>query len=182
MSFISIKIQTEILHIIVKKSFDNFTVRQVKDELLRSSNVSRCPNQTRKFVYRQIIRLVKFELLSINGAKYSHDLRYVKTKLFEKVAFIENTQSLKFTEDGNNKTDKSLDFKEIKMQLESEIRKSEEDMVSVIGEGNEYMRLIKIFPNMKQQLKQKHMAARNEGARIQGKINALNNILHSDLK
>jgi hypothetical protein len=68
------------------------------------------------------------------------------------------------------------------MQLESEIRQSEEDMVSVIGKGNEYMRLIKIFPNMKQQLKQKHMAARNEGARIQGKINALNNILHSDLK
>jgi hypothetical protein len=57
MPFVSIKIQTEILHIIVKKSFDNFTVRQVKDELLRSSNVSRCPNQTRKFVYRQINKI-----------------------------------------------------------------------------------------------------------------------------
>jgi len=173
MSTNTIKIHEDLFHILNQKKFDKFTVKKVKDEMLYNSTTIISPNETRKFVYKQLTRLMKLKLLSRSGVKHSHNANYEKTKLFSQVTFVQIARK-KIDETKSN-----VESKKLKKELDLIAQKYQSDMFSIIGEADEYRRLMTIFPHMKNELEKKSLAAKIELSTIQGKIKAINNIIVS---
>ena len=173
----TIKMPTDLLHVLAKDSHISFTVKEIKTEFLRTSTTPMCPNLARRFVYKQLVRLVKLKLLSRNGTKFSRQLRYKKTKLFSQVNFIESCASPKLI---GNKDDNVRCIKNntlIKKQLELEIKECQIAMTIAVAESDEYKRLIKTFPHIKRKLKKQYSTTREKHSQLLGKVNALNNTL-----
>lgn len=169
-------------NILEDDAFDRFTVIKLRDECLRRSQVTLCSNETRKYVYKQIVRLVKSGALVKTGTKNSHNIIYKKTTLFNEVNFISKTSS--------EASDKKylLMFNEEKLEnsstkkLEATLKEYKVDMMSAIGESEEYIRLLDSFPEMKEQLKEKFHLARNKSSKLLGKIKAIQTIIAIQLE
>jgi len=161
----TIKINLELFNLLKKETIDNFTVKEIRDELLKNSSRTQCPKQLRRLVYNQLIKLVNFKALNKTGAKSSHNVCYKKTERFKYVSFLKQTKLVK-----ENRVEE---------QLESTIQKYKAEMMSSMGESEEYTQLCKIFPHMKNEIEQKALKTKDEIAKIRGKIKALNNILET---
>lgn len=86
-----IKMNSFIAEILEKDSFDNFTISKLKDEYVSlSRNLN--PIESRKFVYKQILRLMKQGALMKEGDKNSRIAIYRKTNLFNKIIFIKKNK------------------------------------------------------------------------------------------
>lgn len=82
MSKPSIKINAQLNAILQDENFDDFNVTQLRDAYLAMSSTVEEPIEARKYVYRQILRLVKKGLLLKKGTKNSKTLVYQKSELF----------------------------------------------------------------------------------------------------
>jgi len=152
-----IKMDTFIVEILEKDSFDNFSISQLKDAYM-----DLCKNkssvESRKFVYKQTLRLVKLGGLIKEGDKNSHHATYKKTYLFSKITLSKRNQVAI-----NN--------------LESKLHKYNVDMISTASESEEYLQLAKSFPNMEEQLKRRHHLASYESSKLLGQIKAVKTLL-----
>jgi hypothetical protein len=174
MSKISIKINTQLNTILQDESFDNFHVTQLRDEYLTNSSVSQDLVQARKYIYRQILRLVKKGLLLKKGTKNSKKVVYQKSELFSKTNFI--VQST--TEDKVNRPKAIIvGTNTAVQQLEERLKESEVDLLTSIGESEEYMRLYQSFPEMKAHLEFQYLQARENSSKLLGQIKAIKSVL-----
>jgi len=62
-------------------------------------------------------------------------------------------------------------------QLEESIKQYQVDLLSSIGESEEYMRLYVAFPKMKTHLETQYHQARERSSKLLGQIKAIKNIL-----
>lgn len=166
--------------LLVIKQMDDFTVSEAKDVLLHENTEFTDSVETRKFIYRQLIRHVTKGLLKRsekleNGAK---KVIYSKTELFFAAAFTPNSRrkkSPKFMGHNNQHIiNKEIDHQE---ELKKEFLAYEIDLRTVIEEAKEYKRLSARFPNLQDQLEEHHLHAKEKSIRLLGKINALQNLL-----
>ncbi|MEJ6080178.1 response regulator [Vibrio sp. 1-Bac 57] len=173
----NIKMNVLLANILQNEAFNKFTVVKLRDEYLRHSQETLCVNETRKYVYRQIVRLVKLDLLIKNGAKNSHKITYKKTVLFNEVTFLSNSSQEVLDEKPSPiSNEKKLNESSIKM-LEKTLKEYKVDMMSAIGESEEYIRLLDSVPEMKEQLREKYHLARDKSSKLLGKIKALQTII-----
>lgn len=163
------------------ESFNHFTVIQLRDAFIKNSHDDIDSNQTRKFIYKQILRFVKLGVLRKTGIKGSHDATYSKSELFYKTDFLEKDKTEIFPIE-NTKSDQDSKLVKIQKELEKSIQEYQVDMMAAIGESEEYMRLFEQFPGMKQQLKEQYLIAREKSSKILGRITALNNIKNTFIK
>lgn len=169
----NIKMDALLANILENETFDKFTVKKLKDEYLHHSQETLCVNDVRKYVYRQIIRLVKLGLLIKIGAKNSHKITYKKTALFSEATFIfHSTQAVSDEKPPPISNEKKTDPSSIK-KLEKTLKEYKVDMMSAIGESEEYVRLFDAFPEMKEQLKEKYYSARDKSSKLLGNIKAI---------
>ncbi|PHR84912.1 MAG: hypothetical protein COA59_03470 [Colwellia sp.] len=120
-------------------------------------------------------------MLNKKGTKGSHDATYSKSDLFYKTDFLEKSK----VEDlpyGYTKNEQTSNLEPIQKRLEKSIQEYQVDMMSAIGESEEYMRLFEEFPDMKKQLEEQYLIAREKSSKILGKITALNNIKNTLIK
>jgi len=179
----TISINSTILNILKMESFDHFTVVQLREAFLQTSNEGFDSNQTRKFIYKQILRFVNLGMLNKSGTKGSHNAIYSKNELFYKIDFLEKDKDkdeVLLFDDTDNK--QSSNFEHIQEELEKSIQEYQVDMMAAIGESEEYMRLFKEFPELKQQLEEQYLIAREKSSKILGRITALNNIKNKFIK
>ena len=174
MSKISIKINAQLNTILQDENFDNFHVTQLRDAYLANSSVSQDLVQARKYIYRQILRLVKKGLLLKKGTKNSKRVVYQKSELFYKTNFI--VQST--TEDKVNRPKAiTVGTNTAIQQLEKRLKESEVDLLTSIGESEEYMRLYQSFPEMKAHLESQYLQARENSSKLLGQIKAIKSVL-----
>ena len=83
-----IKINNFLVEILKNENFNNFTVIQLRDKYLEISESVTCKDEARKYVYKQILRLVGLGLLLKKGKKNSQTTLYKKTDLFGAATFI----------------------------------------------------------------------------------------------
>jgi hypothetical protein len=165
-----------LVKILEKDSFDHFTISKLKDSYLLVSG-DKCTVDTRKFVYKQILRLLKYKVIYKEGVKHSHDVIYKKTDLFSDVTFIEKYPKAdlilkpKLSEQTKNNETR------LHSELEGTLQQYKVDMMSAIGESEEYIRLLNTFPEMKNVLSDNYHNARNKSSKLLGKIKAVNTIL-----
>lgn len=173
MSKTSIKINAQLNTILQDENFDNFHVTQLRDAYLANSSVPQDFVEARKYVYRQILRLVKKGLLLKKGIKNSKRVMYQKSELFVKANFI--VQST--TESKVNSPKAAVDINIAVQQLEKRLKESEVDLLTSIGESEEYMRLYNSFPEMKTHLESQYLQARENSSKLLGQIKAIKSVL-----
>lgn len=162
-----IRINTLILQVLKRESFDNFSISDFKDAYLEISG-NKTHIQARKYIYKQILRLMNYGVLIKSGNKYSHNARYRKVYSFNDVIFIK--------EDAK----KALASKPIisnSEKLNKTLHDYNVDMISAIGESEEYIKLLHIFPEMQKELREKYTLSNNKSLKLQGKIKAINAVM-----
>ena len=169
-----IKMNTFIVEILEQDSFDNFSISQVKDAYVNLCN-DKSSSESRKFIYKQILRLVKLGGLTKEGDKNSRSATYKKTYLFSKIKFITRNE---FTKLGEINLEDAFINNNIAMNnLETKLHGYNVDMISAIGESEEYIQLAETFPRMKVQLQEKHCLARNRSSKLRGQIKAIKTLI-----
>ena len=174
MSKISIKINAQLNTILQDESFNNFHVTQLRDAYLAGSSPAQDPVEARKYVYRQILRLVKKGLLLKKGTKNSKRVVYQKSELFYKTNFI-----VQSTTEGKVNRPKTVTIgtNTAVQQLEKRLKETEVDLLTSIGESEEYMRLYQSFPEMKAHLESQYLQARENSSKLLGQIKAIKSVL-----
>ncbi|GIU51951.1 transcriptional regulator VspR [Shewanella sairae] len=175
MSNPSIKMNAQLNDILQDENFDNFHVTQLRDAYLASSSVAQDFIEARKYVYRQILRLVKKGVLLKNGTKNSKGVTYQKSELFFKANFIIQSKSKPL---GLMTTNTSFGVQ----RLEERLKETEIDLLTSIGESEEYMRLYESFPEMKIHLESMYLQARENSTKLLGQIKAIKSVLAYQLK
>ncbi|MDF0536041.1 response regulator [Shewanella sp. A32] len=179
MSKPSIKINAQLNSILQDENFDNFSVTQLLDSYLAMCAVTKEPNEARKYVYRQIHRLVKKGLLLKKGTKNSKRIVYQKSELFFETKFIEQNTT---TSTANQITSAPSTTIDAIKQLEERLKESEVDLLTSIGESEEYMRLYQSFPEMKTHLESQYLQARERSSKLLGQIKAIKSVLSHQRK
>ncbi|NKF52753.1 response regulator [Shewanella sp. WXL01] len=175
MSKPSIKINDQINSILRNENFDDFSVTQLRDAYLAKSSIIVEPIEARKYVYRQIHRLVKKGILLKKGTKNSKTLVYQKSELFYSTHFIAQSSTV-----GKQIHSKNVDT--AVQQLEKRLKESEIDLLTSIGESEEYMRLYQSFPEMKTHLESKYLQARENSSKLLGQIRAIKSVIAEQQK
>lgn len=174
MSKPSIKINAQLNAILQDENFDDFNVTQLRDAYLAMSSTVEEPIEARKYVYRQILRLVKKGLLLKKGTKNSKTLVYQKSELFFFAKFIVKSTAVTIA---NQAKPTAIITSNAIQQLEERLKESEVDLLTSIGESEEYMRLYQSFPEMKVHLESQYLQARENSSKLLGQIKAIKSVL-----
>ena len=184
MSSVELKIKEPLCSIIKDKGFDGFTVTQLMNVFLKVLGKKFTEKEARILVYKQILRLLKRGLLSKSTtSKGTRDVTYSKTSLFNETAIIPNGVYVK-TDQKNLYEDKFIDSTKESTNndrvnnLKQEIKEDKVDLLSSISESEEYLRLIKTFPQEKEYLQNKNFETSERSSKLIGKIRAAKNTLH----
>ncbi|WP_159820619.1 response regulator [Colwellia sp. 20A7] len=172
---IKIGMNEHLIQILEDTSFYQFTISELSDAYLKLSGGT-CRFVARKFVYKQILRLLKKKLVNKKGDKYSHNAIYLKTCLFGSVKFI-----CKLSKESNNPTNnlvKSTKPYSVTINTESDtLMQYKVEVMSAIGETEEYKRLLKVYPELKAVLTNDYHNAEDKKFKLLGQIKAINTLL-----
>lgn len=171
---VSIKICTTLHTILQHESFDNFQIVHLRDAFIAASANDQNVIESYKFIYRQVVRLVKKGLLKKINKENEKTVIYQKTEQFYQVIFVTNER--------NGGTKPSSKFQDITDHdaihlLKERLKESEIDLLTSIGESEEYMQLYKSFPEMKEHLEFMYMLARENSSKLLGQIKAIKSVL-----
>lgn len=171
----TIRLDSNLFSILQNKSFDNFTITELRDALCKTVEDEFMEN-IRMNAYRQIQQLVNAELLLKNGNKYSKSISYQKTSQFYDTRFlIKQTDAL-------TSANPPLDQQNILDKLKERLEVSEFALFSSIGETEEYLLLAKIYPELKTQLNPCYKQSQKQTSKIKGKIKVLQSLIGNKLQ
>lgn len=168
-----IKMNNFLVQILKDETFDNFTVTQLRDKYLEISKSVSDKNEARKYVYKQVLRLVGFGVLIKKGKKNSQTTLYKKTDLFEATSFLTKEHSDEVIKESALQIVKKTNESSSLNQLEYTLSEYKVDMMSAIGETEEYIKLLETFPQMKEPLRESYELARDNSSKLLGQIKAL---------
>jgi hypothetical protein len=179
MSKVSIKICATLHTILQDENCNNFQVVQMRDAFLAASPSNQSASEAYNFIYRQVSRLVKKAVLKKVISENSKTAIFQKTEQFSHVNFVISQRS----EDASQPP-KLLDMIEhdVTRQLKERLKQSEVDLLTSIGESEEYMRLYQSFPEMKAHLESQYMLARENSSKLLGQIKAIKSALSHQKK
>ena len=183
MSNFEVKIKEPLCSIIKDKSFDGFTVTQLRNVFLKILGNELPEKDARILVYKQILRLLKRGLLFKNSvSKGARDAIYSKTPTFHEADIIPygeyvNTDQKIIPENECIKFAKKSTNDEVN-NLKEQIKGDKVDLISSISESEEYLRLIKTFPQAKEYLHSEYLDSSERSSQFLGKIRATKNLLN----
>ncbi|WP_392352427.1 hypothetical protein [Pseudoalteromonas rhizosphaerae] len=167
----AIKLNEDIYHLLVEKNFNHFTITALRNTLQALNDTYKNPDEARRFVYRQVMRLVDKGLLARDENPSPKRAQYSKTPLFKTSIFTRATNDSIASLSQSQVIDKSFNI-----ELNDTMKTYESEMAVLVSEVEEYKRLIEANPNCYDAI----VVFLNKGqARllsIKGKLAALNNI------
>jgi len=170
-----IELDSNLLSILLTESFNNFSVLELRSAYLAIvSNPTRGKVEARKFVYRHILRLEKKGLLERQYSEKRDRTFYSKSKQFspDKFHLLENPQECSESEV------KEEENEGIKKNLISKLNKYRLELLTSIGETDEYKSLCNQFPQLTENLQERYNHARDNGSKILGRIKALESLIN----
>ncbi|WP_341714221.1 hypothetical protein [Limnobacter sp.] len=178
----------EFYSVLIEGNLNNFTVMELRDAIIRE-----CKDETdmtlrdyHKRAYRVVLRLLTAGLLE-KSKDISEFARYNKTPLFVASVFKQRV-----TVDRGPKQPRqpkqptqvehgapSLPVKDpcIRDELDQLVKTYQVDLLSSIGESEEYLRLHQAYPQLKAKLEPHYLKSRDVSSKILGKIRAIESVL-----
>ena len=183
MSNFKVKIKEPLCSIIKDKGFDAFTVTQLRNVFLKVLGNELTEKEARILVYKQILRLLKRGFLSKSStSKSARDATYSKTPLFYEATIIPygeyvHTDNTHIPENQFINLEKESANDDVN-NLKEQIKGDKVDLISSISESEEYLRLIKIFPQAREYLYSNYLDASERSSQFIGKIRAGKKLLN----
>ena len=170
-----IKLNRHIYSLLIEKEVNGFTIVDLRDELLTLTDTYRDIDEARKFVYRQMLSLERKELFNSKGS--GRHKRYFKTELFNRATFVAKHAVIEKQKSNISNTDNQASL--LIETLLNEKKQFEAELAVLLGEVDEYKALQKRFPDHISWFYSALDEAKNNLAKLLGKVNALNTVLDS---
>jgi hypothetical protein len=156
--------------IIVLKNIDHFSAVEIRTAYLSIKRDEQLdPASVRRFVYEELLKLVKRGWLKKITSDKKGVTRYIKTNLFEPHSFEIVVNSHK---------DEGLDsVNSYSKELSSSLKKHNTELLEGLGELELYFTLWEKYPEKKNELKVKYISTKERNHILQGKINAIGELL-----
>ena len=167
----AIKLDEDIYHLLVEKNFNHFTITALRNTLQALNDTYTNPDEARRFVYRQVIRLVDKGLLARDENPSPKRAQYSKTPLFKTSIFTRVTNDSIASLSQSQIIDKSFSN-----ELHDTIKTYESEMTVLVSEVEEYKRLIEANPDCHDAIVVFLNKGQARQLSIKGKLAALNNI------
>ncbi|EAS40742.1 response regulator [Photobacterium profundum] len=162
------KINEKMHALLIVSKMDEFTVLELRDAYLNRNRNEVCKIEARKFVYRQITRLLQKGLLLKQEGNTVRNVIYKKTDLFNKSTIV----LLNLSEEQS-----APNVSAVISFLQAELQQYQVDLSSSIAESEEYQRLHEKLPELKPQIEIYFMQAREKCSRLLGQVTAIETIL-----
>jgi hypothetical protein len=164
------KLDPLVAQIIAAANFDHFTTSDVRSAYFALKNdLSLEPTSVRRFIYAELLKLVKKDWLKKLVSNKKGFTRFHKTDLFDsnEIALLAvNTVKDSF-KTAVNKQDKLL----------TKLNHYKADLLLNIGESEAYKELYSEFPELVEEIQPQFNKARDNNTRILGKIRAIEGLL-----
>lgn len=168
-----IKLNENIYYLLVEKNFNHFTITSLLKTLQALNETYKEPKETRRYVYRQVIRLVNTGLLIRDNNPSPKRAQYSKTSLFKASIFtkIVKSSSLEFTKSKEDTTPDNF-----QSELEQKKILYEEESLMIASEIEEYNCLNDKYPKNREIITSFMKKKQLRLLSLKGKLSALNNI------
>ncbi|PKH93219.1 hypothetical protein CXF76_02350 [Pseudoalteromonas sp. 78C3] len=167
----AIKLNEDIYHLLVKKNFNHFTITALRNTLQALNDTYKNPDEARRFVYRQVMRLVDKGLLVRDENPSPKRAQYSKTPLFKTSIFTRVTN-----DSIANLSQSQVINNNFESELDEAIKVCESEVLILVSEIEEYKRLINTFPNNRDSIVIFLSDGQTRLFSLKGKLAALNNI------
>jgi hypothetical protein len=173
-----ITINPTIHQILIENKGNYVSIKEIKTRFSLVTNIQINSDELTKVIYRQLLRLVKNQIIEKKLFDKSKCLGYKLIKKFEltefkfkKFKFESNTITISPKPELYNRPAAVI------KTLNNQLTQYEVDFQSSIAEAEEYKRLFIIAPEMKTIIETHFLEARNQSNQLLGKITAVKNII-----
>jgi hypothetical protein len=170
----AVPLQSDIYNILINNNYNNFTITEFRDELVNCSSTFTDKNMARKFIYRQVYKLLNKGLLikiKNSGDKKARD---IKSEIFQATSFKIKT----LIKVPSSFSTKNKDPLSSSSSLEEEKSKLQQQLAISISEADVYSELLIRLPAQKPHLKKFQSEANSISIGLMGRINALEKVLN----
>ena len=164
--------------IISAPNFDHFSAVELRAAYITlhpDKNLD--PSFARRFVYAEIVKLLKKRWLRKTVSKKKEIATFIKTELF-------NVNAITCKETNEESTDDTVHLlsKNIQKILSERLNLYKSELLISYGESGEYKQLFNDFPNLHKLLQPQYNSAREHNSRLLGKIKAVENLINENKK
>ena len=173
--FREMKLDETFKFIISNPKLDHFSAIEIRTAyLIVEPDCKLSASEARRFVYAELIKLVKRGWLKKSTSKKKGITSFVKTELFNM-----NSQ-IRLQPKGivNIELKKNVDVENMK-ELTCRLQDYKNDLLEGLGEAEEYRALRNQFPDMHNELQPKYNSIREANSRLMGKIKAVETLIEN---
>lgn len=175
-----VKINKVIYNVLKNEDFDDFTVVQIRDLIMNSNEGYQDQNEVRKFIYRQIYALIKYEYLEKRYGACKKTAIYFKTKRFKNEKFKLGERNCFSQKKLALKKQEGIEANDIFWTaLNRDKLIFEADLKIVLGEVEEYKRLVTEYPEKSGVVEPFFSDAKERSIELLGKVNALTKVVNT---
>ncbi|BCK06391.1 TPA: hypothetical protein RI707_000751 [Vibrio cholerae] len=158
---------------LIDKEMDGFTVLELRNRLLYATVGVFNKNELRKMLYRQLYQLAERGYLEKRNNQANEKSRYFKTSAFKSVEFI----SAHRTNLPSAKTGLANSIQQPFIRyISQEKAQSEAELRILLGEVEEYKRVLTHFPAQSALIKPLYDKSKEYSAELLGRVNALSKL------
>lgn len=163
--------------IVANPKINHFTAIEIRTAYLVLNQQSRLDNaEARRFVYAELVKLVKKGWLKKIVSKKRGITSYVKTDEFNLTLEIHKQHNLISVESKKLKV-AEISTQNVSSDLLCRLQDYKNDLLEGLGEADEYRSLRLEYPEMHENLQLKYNSIRDGNSRLLGKIKAIDNII-----
>ena len=168
------KFDSWIGQIIAAKNIDRFSTGEIRTALLAvKRDWTSDSNQVRRYVYAELLKLVKRGWLRKSISNKKGITSFIKTEKFDGSAF-EVTQRENSCNPQNTTNE---NVSSVNAELIERLHIYKSNLLTGLGEAQEYKKLCEQYPNMHKELQPKYNTVRENNSRLLGQIKAIETII-----
>ena len=168
------KLNNLVAQIVVAPNFDRFSTVEVRSAYLAlNEDKSIDPNDARRFVYTELLKLVNKGWLKKSVSKKKEITSFIKTEEFDPDSIDVNPEEYVEKKKGSACRESPSSSE----TLTERLNRYKNELLTGLGEAEEYKRLCEQFPKLKSKLQPKYNEVREHNSKLLGSIKAVENLI-----
>jgi hypothetical protein len=178
-----LKLDRYLRYILIDKGLKSFTISELSDEYLNTfkemSGKNLDASETRKWVYRRIYMLVNKGFLKKLPGEGKKGLVFSQTSIIKAAKITEATDEhiKSLVVETATLSIKPNDRTGVLHRLKERSKQYQVDLMTSVGESEEYMCLYESFPSLKPQLEKQYHEARERSSKLLGQLTAIKTMI-----
>jgi hypothetical protein len=159
--------------IIAFECVNHFSATEIRTAyIILKNDPSMNKNDARRYIYTELIKLVKRGWLKKSISKKKENTSFIKTELFDPTVITVNSDI--YVE--NNKGVDLAETSSLSETLAKRLSHYKNELLTGLGEADEYKRICEQFPKLQSQLQPKYNEVRENNSKLLGSIKAIENL------